>query len=91
MSMWRIPVKTGTLTKFAVTALVASCLSLGLAAQGAKVSYSEGKAESRTASGWAALSPGDSLAADATIRLAEKSVLEMQWAKGKLTLSQPGV
>jgi tetratricopeptide (TPR) repeat protein len=72
------------------TAALSLCLALASFAQAAKITYIEGSPQAKTSSGWAAMAIGDALAADAVIRLAGSSLVELKTARGTLTLSQSG-
>jgi TolA-binding protein len=65
-------------------------LATGAFAQAFTVSYLDGTTEIQTAKGWKALSIGDQVPADATVRLSQDGSLELQRGKTKMTLLKDG-
>ncbi|HET6451813.1 MAG TPA: tetratricopeptide repeat protein [Spirochaetia bacterium] len=63
----------------------------GAFAQAFTVSYLDGTVELQTAKGWSAVSIGDQVAADATVRISQQGSLELSRAKTKITLLKDGV
>jgi len=72
-----------------VVALVA-VVSTGAFAQAFTVNYLDGVAEQQTGKTWLALSIGDSVPADAIIRLSQTGSLELQRGKTKISLLKDG-
>ena len=66
-------------------------LAVALHAQAATVMYVDGDAAVKVGSGWRALEAGDSLDADATIRLESSTGLEIGVGTTRIVLSTPGV
>lgn len=60
-------------------------------AQAFVVSYLDGVVDVQIAKGWKALAIGDSLPADATVRISQNGSLELQRGKTKITLLKDGV
>ena len=52
-------------------------VTVGVFAQAFSVSYLDGVAELKTAKGWKALSIGDQVAADASVRISQDGSLEL--------------
>jgi len=73
-----------------VAILVAVC-AVGASAQAFTVDYRDGTVEVQTARGWTALSIGDRVAADATVRISRQGSLELSRARTKITLLKDGV
>jgi tetratricopeptide (TPR) repeat protein len=65
-------------------------VSFGVFAQAYSVSYVDGVAELRTAKGWTALSIGDQVSSDASVRISQSGSLELQKGKARITLLKDG-
>jgi tetratricopeptide (TPR) repeat protein len=76
--------------RYLLVALFALIASAGLFAQAFSVSYLDGVVELKTAKGWQALSIGDQVAANASVRLSQDGSLELQRGKAKITLLKDG-
>jgi tetratricopeptide (TPR) repeat protein len=74
-----------------LVAAFAVIISVGAFAQAFTVSYLDGTVEKQTAKGWTAVSIGDTVPADATIRISQTGSLELLRAKTKITLLKDGV
>ena len=61
-----------------------------LAAQEASVDYMEGTASQRIAASWSALSVGDTIPLDGSVKLEEHSLVQLKAGGATITLSQPG-
>ena len=75
------------------TLLLVACgllLATAAFAQAFTVSYLDGTTEIQSAKGWKALSIGDQVPADATVRLSQDASLELQRGKTKITLLKDG-
>ena len=70
--------------------LLGAVLAVGAFAQAFTVSYQDGTTEIQSAKGWKALSIGDQVPADATVRLSQDASLELLRGKVKITLLKDG-
>jgi TolA-binding protein len=66
-------------------------VAVGAFAQAFTVDYLDGVVELQTAKGWNAVSIGDQVPADATVRISQQGSLELIRAKTKITLLKDGV
>jgi len=74
-----------------LAALFAVVVALGVSAQAFTVSYLDGTVELQTAKGWTAVSIGDKIPADATVRISDTGSLELTRASAKITILKDGV
>jgi tetratricopeptide (TPR) repeat protein len=74
-----------------LVALFASALAAGAFAQAFTVRYLDGAVELQTAQGWGTLAIGDTVPADATVRISQTGSLELVRARTKITLLKDGV
>jgi TolA-binding protein len=74
-----------------LVALFAAVIVVGVSAQAFIVSYLDGTVELQTAKGWSAVSIGDKVPADATVRISDTGSLELTRARTKITLLKDGV
>ena len=77
--------------RFILAAVFAGVLAVGAFAQAFTVSYMDGTVEQQTAKGWKAVSIGETVPVDATIRISQSGSLEMLRARTKITLLKDGV
>jgi tetratricopeptide (TPR) repeat protein len=70
---------------------LAALVGVGAFAQAFTASYLDGTVELQTAKGWKAVSIGEQVPADATIRISQSGSLELLRAKTKITLLKDGV
>ncbi len=73
-----------------LVALFAAVITAGISAQAFTVSYLDGTVELQTAKGWTAVSIGDKIPADATVRISDTGSLELTRARTKITLLKDG-
>jgi len=73
-----------------LVALFAAVVTAGISAQAFTVSYLDGTVELQTAKGWTAVSIGDKIPADATVRISDTGSLELTRARTKITLLKDG-
>jgi TolA-binding protein len=73
-----------------LVAVFAAVLTAGISAQAFTVSYLDGTVELQTAKGWTAVSIGDKIPADATVRISDTGSLELTRARTKITLLKDG-
>jgi Flp pilus assembly protein TadD len=66
-------------------------VALGAAAQELQVAYTEGRVELAVGGGWRELAPGDRIASNAKIRLAQDGFVELAQGATRFSVSQPGV
>jgi hypothetical protein len=76
--------------RFLLAAAFAVAVTIGVFAQAFSVNYLDGTAEVKTAKGWNALSIGDQVAVDASVRISQSGSLELQKGKVKITLLKDG-
>jgi tetratricopeptide (TPR) repeat protein len=74
-----------------LVAIFAGLLVTGAFAQAFTVNYLDGTVELQTAKGWSAMSIGDKVPADSTIRISQTGSVELLRAKTKITLLKDGV
>lgn len=77
--------------KTILVVLFAGVLAAGAFAQAFTVSYLDGTVELQSARGWNAISIGDKVPADATVRVSQTGSLELLRGKTKITLLKDGV
>ena len=77
--------------KIFLVAILAGVLAMGAFAQAFTVSYLDGTVEMQTTRGWKAISIGDQVPTDATIRISQTGSLELLKARTKITLLKDGV
>ena len=77
--------------RFILAAIFAGVFAVGAFAQAFTVSYLDGTVEQQSAKGWKAVSIGDGVPADATIRISQEGSLELLRGKTKITLLKDGV
>jgi len=73
-----------------LVALFAAVVAAGISAQAFTVSYLDGTVELQTSKGWTAVSIGDKVPADATVRISDTGSLELIRARTKITLLKDG-
>jgi tetratricopeptide (TPR) repeat protein len=76
--------------RFLLAAAFAVAVTAGVSAQAFSVNYVDGIAEVRTAKGWKALSIGDQVTPDASVRISQSGCLELQKGKVRITLLKDG-
>jgi len=76
---------------FLLVALLAALVAAGAFAQAFTVSYLDGTVELQTAKSWSAVSIGDKIATDATVRVSDSGSLELTRAGAKITILKDGV
>ncbi len=74
-----------------IAVLLGGVVAWGLFAQAYTVNYMDGTVEMQTAKGWKALSIGDQVPADSTLRISQTGSLELTRARTKVTLLKDGV
>jgi tetratricopeptide (TPR) repeat protein len=79
-----------TRIRFLLVAVFAAVTIAGAAAQAFSVSYLDGSVDLKTAKGWKALAIGDTVPADASVRLSQSASLELQRGKTRITLLKDG-
>jgi tetratricopeptide (TPR) repeat protein len=77
--------------KYLFAAVFALVLTAGIGAQAFSVSYLDGVAELQAAKVWKALSIGDKVPADGSVRVSENGSLELLRGKLKITILKDGV
>ncbi len=73
-----------------LVAIFAAVVVLGVSAQAFTVTYLDGTVELQTAKGWAAVSIGDKVAANATVRISDTGSLELTRGGAKITILKDG-
>jgi len=74
-----------------LVAVFAAVVLVGVSAQAFTVSYLDGTVELQTAKGWSAVSIGDRIPADATVRISDTGSLELVRTGAKITILKDGV
>jgi tetratricopeptide (TPR) repeat protein len=77
--------------KYLFAAIFALVLTAGVSAQAFSVSYLDGVAELQAAKVWKALSIGDKVPPDASVRISQNGSLELLRGKVKITLLKDGI
>ena len=77
--------------RYLFAAIFALVLTAGVCAQAFSVSYLDGVAELQAAKVWKALSIGDKVPADASVRISQNGSLELLRGKLKITILKDGV
>jgi tetratricopeptide (TPR) repeat protein len=77
--------------RYILPAVFALVLTAGISAQAFSVSYLDGVAELQAAKVWQALSIGDKVPADASVRISQNGSLELLRGKFKITILKDGV
>jgi tetratricopeptide (TPR) repeat protein len=76
--------------RYLLAALFALAITAGVFAQALTISYLDGVVELKTAKGWQALSIGDKVAADASVRITQGGSLELLKGTVRITLIKDG-
>ena len=74
-----------------LVAVFAAVVVVGVSAQAFTVSYLDGTVEMQSAKGWSAVSIGDRIPADATVRISDTGSLELVRTGAKITILKDGV
>jgi tetratricopeptide (TPR) repeat protein len=73
-----------------IVLILAFLLAASAFAQSYSVTYSDGTVEIKTSNGWSALSIGDSVPADASVRVSGSGSLELTRGKARITILRDG-